>query len=233
MSAAREEILGRIRAALADVPESERPADVPVPCDYRRGGTRGPDELVSVLAQRLEDYHAEVRRVDPEQLPQAVTEACRDFGLRRVVVPVALPAEWRPAGVELTEDQGLSAEELDQIDGAVTGCAGAIAETGTLILDGQGICGRRVVTLIPDHHICVVAAAQIVDSVPEGIAAVRTAVVEEGAPITLISGPSASSDIELSRVEGVHGPRHLRVLIVTATGVAAGGERTGRAKGGR
>jgi L-lactate dehydrogenase complex protein LldG len=192
MSAAREEILGRIRAALADVPESELPADVPVPGDYRRRGTRGPDELVSVLAQRLEDYHAEVRRVDPEGLAQAVTE-----------------------------DQGLSAEELDQIDGAITGCAGAIAETGTLILGGQGVCGRRVVTLIPDHHICVVGAAQIVDSVPEGIAAVRTAVVEEGAPITLISGPSASSDIELSRVEGVHGPRHLRVLIVTATGAAA------------
>jgi L-lactate dehydrogenase complex protein LldG len=215
MSAAREEILGRIRAALADVPESERPADVPVAADYRRRGTRDRDELVSVLAQRLEDYHADVRRVDPGQLPQALTEACRDFGLRRLVVPAALPVDWRPTGVELTEDQGLSAAELDQIDGAVTGCAGAIAETGTLILDGRGVCGRRVVTLVPDHHICVVRADQIVDSVPEGIATVRTAVIEEGAPITLISGPSASSDIELSRVEGVHGPRHVRVLIVS------------------
>jgi L-lactate dehydrogenase complex protein LldG len=215
MSAAREEILGRIRAALADVPESERPADVPVAANYRRRGTRDPDELVSVLAQRLEDYHAEVRRVAPGQLPQALTEACRDFGLRRIVVPAALPAEWRPMGVELTEDHGLSAGELDQLDGAVTGCAAAIAETGTLILDGQGVCGRRAVTLVPDHHVCVVRADQIVDSVPEGIAAVRTAVIDEGAPITLISGPSASSDIELARVEGVHGPRHLRVLIVS------------------
>jgi L-lactate dehydrogenase complex protein LldG len=215
MSAAREEILGRIRVALADVPESERPADVPVAADYRRRGTRDPEELVSVLAQRLEDYHAEVRRVDPGQLPQALTEACRDFGLRRIVVPAAVPAEWRPAGVELTEDHGLSTRELDQVDGAVTGGAGAIAETGTLVLDGQGVCGRRAVTLVPDHHICVVWADQIVDSVPEAIAAVRTAVVEKGAPITLISGPSASSDIELLRVEGVHGPRHLRVLIVS------------------
>jgi L-lactate dehydrogenase complex protein LldG len=215
MSAAREEILGRIRAALADVPESERPADVPVAANYRRRGTRDPDELVSVLAQRLEDYHAEVRRVAPGQLPQALTEACRDFGLRRIVVPAALPAEWRPMGVELTEDHGLSAGELDQLDGAVTGCAAAIAETGTLILDGQGVCGRRAVTLVPDHHVCVVRADQIVDSVPEGIAAVRMAVIDEGAPITLISGPSASSDIELARVEGVHGPRHLRVLIVS------------------
>ncbi len=215
MSAARKEILGRIRAALADVPESERPADVPVAADYRKRGTRAPDELVLALAQRLQDYHADVRRVDSGQLPQALAEACRDFGLRRIVVPVALPPEWRPAGVELTEDRGLSAGELDQIDGTVTGCAGAIAETGTLILDGQGVCGRRVVTLVPDHHICVVRADQIVDSVPEGIAAVRAAVIDEGAPITLISGPSASSDIELSRVEGVHGPRHLLVLIVS------------------
>ncbi|MGB9185724.1 MAG: lactate utilization protein C [Solirubrobacteraceae bacterium] len=215
MSAAREEILGRIRAALADVPASERPADVRVAADYRRRGTRDPNELVSVLAQRLEDYHAEVRRVAPGHLAQALTQACLDFGLRRLVVPASLPAEWRPTGVELTEDQGLSAGELDQFDGAVTGCAAAIAETGTLILDGQGICGRRAVTLVPDHHLCVVRADQIVDSVPEGIAAVRTAVIAEGAPITLISGPSASSDIELARVEGVHGPRHLRVVIVS------------------
>ncbi|MGH2866315.1 MAG: LutC/YkgG family protein [Solirubrobacteraceae bacterium] len=223
MSAAREEILGRIRGALADVPESERPADVAVAADYRRRGTRDGDELVSVLVQRLEDYHAVVRQVGPGQLPRALTEACSELGLRRIVVPAALPAQWRPDGVELIEDERLSAAQLDRIDGAITGCAGAIAETGTLILDGQGVSGRRVITLVPDHHICVVQLDQIVESVPEGVAAVRAAVVEEGAPITLVSGPSASSDIELSRVEGVHGPRHLRVLIVTEAECAAAG----------
>ena len=113
----------------------------------------------------------------------------------------------------MIEDAGLGATELDAIDGAVTGCAVAIAETGTVVLDGTGACGRRLLTLVPDHHICVVTAGQIVELVPEAIAALAPAVRERRAPITLVSGPSASSDIELSRVEGVHGPRHLLVLI--------------------
>jgi L-lactate dehydrogenase complex protein LldG len=119
--------------------------------------------------------------------------------------------------VELIEDGGLTAAELDAVDGAVSGCAAAIAETGTIVLDGSAICGRRLLTLVPDHHICVVLAAQIVELVPEAIAAVAPAVRDRGAPVTLVSGPSASSDIELSRVEGVHGPRHLLVLIVQDT----------------
>jgi L-lactate dehydrogenase complex protein LldG len=148
-------------------------------------------------------------------LGQAVTAACMEMGLRRVVVPAALPVAWRPRELEVIEDRGLGAIELDAIDGAVTGCAAAIAETGTLVLDGQGRCGRRLLTLVPDHHICIVSVDQIVELVPEAIAAVAPAVREHGAPITLVSGPSASSDIELSRVEGVHGPRHLLVLIAS------------------
>jgi L-lactate dehydrogenase complex protein LldG len=149
------------------------------------------------------------------QLADAVSAACAEMGLGRVVVPPGLPEAWRPRGVELLEDEGLSATELDAVDGAVTGCSVAIAETGTLVLDGSPICGRRVLTLVPDHHICVVLAGQIVQIVPEAIAAVAPAVRERRRPITLVSGPSASSDIELTRVEGVHGPRHLRVLIAT------------------
>jgi L-lactate dehydrogenase complex protein LldG len=118
--------------------------------------------------------------------------------------------------VEVVVDDGLTATQLDAIGGAVTGCAVAIAETGTLVLDGQGASGRRVITLVPDHHICIVAADQIVEQVPEAITALAPAVQQHGVPVTLISGPSASSDIELSRVEGVHGPRHLLVLIVAA-----------------
>jgi L-lactate dehydrogenase complex protein LldG len=128
-------------------------------------------------------------------------------------VPAGVPAPWRPRDVELVEDAELSAAQLDAVDGAVTGCAAAIAETGTLVLDGSPICGRRVLTLVPDHHICVVLAGQIVELVPEAIAAVAPAVRDGRRPITLVSGPSASSDIELSRLEGVHGPRHLLVLI--------------------
>jgi L-lactate dehydrogenase complex protein LldG len=112
------------------------------------------------------------------------------------------------------EDHGLRARELDGIDSALTGCAVAIAQTGTLVLDGQDASGRRLLTLVPDNHICVVGAEQVVESVPEAFARVSSAVRERGVPITLVSGPSASSDIELTRVEGVHGPRNLFVLVV-------------------
>lgn len=230
MSGAREEILGRIRSALADVPAAERPDDVPVAREYRRQGELSGEELIQRFAERVRDYHADVRRVAAGDVPggevaagevsagavsAAVTEACAELGLRRVVVPPALRAEWRPHadGITVVEDGGLTAHQLDEIDGAVTGCALAVAETGTLILDGQGESGRRLVTLVPDHFICIVAAEQIVGIVPEAVAAVAPAVHERRAPITLVSGPSASSDIELSRVEGVHGPRHLLVLI--------------------
>ena len=216
MSGAREEILARIRGALHDVPAAEAAQDVAVTRDYRRVGALPRDQLVDHLAERIADYAAEVRIVATADLADAVTTACAEMGLRRVVVPPGLPAGWRPRDVELTEDAGLAATELDAVDGAVTGCAAAIAETGTIVLDGSPICGRRLVTLVPDHHICVVLAGQIVELVPEAIAAMAPAVRDARRPITLVSGPSASSDIELSRVEGVHGPRHLRVLIATA-----------------
>ena len=213
MSAAREEILRRIRGALGDVPPAETPAEVTVAREYRRAGELSGESLVERFAERVADYDAQVRRVAQADLGDAVTAACGDLGLRRVALPSDLPQSWRPHEVEIVEDRGLDAHELDAIDGAVTGCAVAIAETGTLVLDGTGVCGRRLLTLVPDHHVCIVTANQIVGIVPEAIAAVAPAVREHRAPITLVSGPSASSDIELSRVQGVHGPRHLVVLI--------------------
>jgi L-lactate dehydrogenase complex protein LldG len=212
---AREEILARVRGALRDVAPEERPDDVPVARDYRRAGERSVDHLVELLEDRLRDYRATVRRTPAVAgVAGAVSEGCRELGLRRLAVPPGLPADWRPPGVEIVEDRALSARELDRIDGALTGCAVAIAETGTLLLDGQGVSGRRLLTLVPDNHICVVGLEQVVESVPEAFARVAPAVRERGLPITLVSGPSASSDIELTRVEGVHGPRNLVVLIV-------------------
>ncbi|HZE05274.1 MAG TPA: LUD domain-containing protein [Solirubrobacteraceae bacterium] len=213
MSEAREVILGRIRGALADVPSGERPEDVPVARDYARQGELSGAELIERFAERVRDYNAEVRRVAAGEVAGAVAVACADWGLSRVAVPAGWPEQWRPADVELIEDAGLTAHELDDINAAVTGCAVAIAETGTLVLDGQGVSGRRLLTLVPDHHICIVTVDQIAGTVPEAVAELAPAVREQRAPITLVSGPSASSDIELSRVEGVHGPRHLRVLI--------------------
>ena len=139
----------------------------------------------------------------------------RGAGARRLVVPSDLPPAWRPDGLELRADEGLSHGELDSADGALTGCALAIAETGTIVLDAGPGQGRRALTLIPDFHVCVVEAQRIVASVPEAVAALHEA-AREGRPITLVSGPSATSDIELRRVHGVHGPRTLTVLIAEA-----------------
>ncbi|HWE08804.1 MAG TPA: LUD domain-containing protein [Solirubrobacteraceae bacterium] len=220
MSVAREEILGRIRSALADVPANERPADVPVAREYARHGEPAGEALVMRFAGRLRDYDAEVRRVSPAEVAPVVGAALAEMRCRSVVVPRALRSAWRPSGISVIEDGGLTAHQLDEMDGAVTGCAGAIAETGTLILDGQGESGRRIITLVPDHHVCIVTAEQIHGTVPEAVTALGPAVRRQGVPVTLVSGPSASSDIELSRVEGVHGPRHLVVVIVAGPATA-------------
>jgi L-lactate dehydrogenase complex protein LldG len=214
VSAAREEILGRIRSALADVPADERPGDVPVAREYVRHGELAGEALIERFADRLRDYDAHVRRVDSGEVAAAVEAACAEMQCRTAVVPPGLRSDWRPSGVRVIVDDDLTAHQLDEIDVAVTGCASAIAETGTLILDGQGDSGRRIITLVPDHHVCVVAAGQIRAIVPEAVAALGPAVRDRGVPVTLVSGPSASSDIELSRVEGVHGPRRLVVVIV-------------------
>jgi L-lactate dehydrogenase complex protein LldG len=181
-----------------------------------RGYRRAADASLERFAERLRDYHATVVHCPADAVAATVAGACADRGVRRLAIPPGLPQEWRPDGVALVEDHGLTAHELDGIDGAFTGCAAAIAETGTLILDGGATCGRRALTLVPDLHICVVRGEQLVALVPEGIAAVADAVIGEQRPITLVSGPSASSDIELTRVEGVHGPRQLLVVIAEA-----------------
>lgn len=213
MSAAREEVLARVRAALADVPRDE-PAGEPPPVGYEVDSGLSPSAAVGRFAERVSEYRAEVRRADPSGVGAAVAVALADHDARRVAIPTGLPAEWRPDGVELVEDStSIGSAELDRVDGALTGCALAIAETGTIVLDSGADQGRRALTLVPDLHVCVVAAERIVGSVPEAIRALEER--RDGPrPLTLISGPSATSDIELNRVEGVHGPRRLEVVIV-------------------
>jgi len=210
---AREQILARIRRALRDVPAAERPEEVIVPRDYARSSPAPTERLLSLLCDRLREYGAECERTQPNSVAGAVADACRALGLRRLAIPPELPAAWRPEGVELLEDRDLGNDALAGVDAALTGCAVAIAQTGTLALDGRSVSGRRALTLLPDHHLCVVAAEQVVDGVPEAIARLRPAAVEHRSPVTLVSGPSATSDIELQRVAGVHGPRHLHVII--------------------
>ncbi len=210
MSDAREEILGRVRTALRNVPDDESPDDVRVERAYRRDSGEPHEAVVALFVERVADYRAEVERVPASELRERVTRACERHSARRLVVPEGVPAHTRPEGVELIEDRDLTHAELDAIDGALTGCAAAIAETGTIVLDAGPDQGRRALTLVPDLHICIVPADRVVGSVPEAVARVAGG----QRPVTLISGPSATSDIELRRVEGVHGPRRLVVLVV-------------------
>ncbi|KAB7845571.1 LutC/YkgG family protein [Streptomyces mobaraensis] len=211
--ASRARILGRVRRALADVPAYERPRDHPVPRDYLRvHGRRTPAEAAALLAAHLTDYRATVHRTGADRLPALLREVLARRGARRVVVPAGLPEDWLAgADVEVVVDSPeLTVRALDAVDSVVTGCALAIAETGTVVLDGGPGQGRRRVTLVPDHHVCVVRTAdQLVDSVPQALER-----LDPVRPLTWISGPSATSDIELDRVEGVHGPRVLDVVLV-------------------
>ena len=216
-STAREQILGRIRAALRDVPSNEQPQDVVVPLDYRRSEMAPREEVVERFVERVAEYKVNVQRVDEASLPAAIAAACTARNVRHLVIPTDLPGQWLPGGVELLHDDNtLTNEQLDTSDGVLTGCALGIAQTGTIVLDDGPHQGRRAITLVPDYHLCVVYEEQIVGLVPEAITGLRDAVLRHRRPITFISGPSATSDIELNRVEGVHGPRTLDVLVVRA-----------------
>ncbi|MDX6331100.1 MAG: L-lactate dehydrogenase complex protein LldG [Streptomycetaceae bacterium] len=211
----RDVVLGRIRAALSDVPGQERPQDIPLTRDYRAThGTDDPGELLDLLQDRLTEYRATVHRCNPAALPETVAAVLARRGARTVVVPEGLPAQWLTEAVltPLTDTPPLSPRACNEADSVVTGCALAIAETGTIVLDGGPGQGRRALSLVPDHHLCVVRAPeQVVASVPAAVAR-----LEPTRPLTWISGPSATSDIELERVEGVHGPRTLDVVLVHA-----------------
>ena len=208
MSSARQEILQRISAAV-DPPTAEQP----VARNYRRAGTLGDEERIELFCRRVGEYRSEVHRVGEADVPALISSLCDARGVRTLAVPHDIPPAWRSADVELVDDRPLSAMELDGVDGTLTGCTAAIAETGTIVLTASPHEGRRALTLVPDLHICVVRESQIVELVPEALVRVTAGRLEKQ-PITLISGPSATSDIELSRVEGVHGPRTLIVLVV-------------------
>ena len=204
MADSRDIVLGRIRAALAD-----RPPVPEVPRDYEHSRDLG--DVVALFAERVADYRAVVRRVRFDHLHVEIEASLRARGARRLVAPADLPGWWRVGEVVWSLDappHPLSIRALDRSDGVLTACAVAIAETGTIVLDAGEAQGRRALTLLPDYHLCVVREDQIVGTVPEGLARLNPT-----SPLTFISGPSATSDIELDRVEGVHGPRNLEVLI--------------------
>jgi L-lactate dehydrogenase complex protein LldG len=205
MNETRRIVLDRIRGALADAP----PEPVQIPRDYERQPAHGPGDS-DRFTEMVADYRAQVLRVDAAAIAAAIAALTAPDAL--VAIPSGLPAGWVD-GIRTVVDDAenpLAVAELDGVDAVVTGCALGIAATGTIVLDAGPTQGRRALTLVPDHHICVVFTDQIVDTVPQAFAA-----LDPSHPLTFISGPSATSDIELNRVEGVHGPRTLDVLLVS------------------
>jgi L-lactate dehydrogenase complex protein LldG len=197
----RDLVLGRLRAALQSAPPPP-----PVPREYRQ--TVVVPDLIGLLADRLADYKAVVHR--SADIAGTVAAILAEAG-PRVVVPPGLDPAWLPPAAEVLRDDGLSADTLAGLDGVVTAAAVAVAETGTIVLDASPDQGRRIISLLPDLHICVLRPEQVVASVPEALAR-----LDPTRPLTWISGPSATSDIELDRVEGVHGPRRLHVIITSS-----------------
>ena len=231
MNGTREVVLTRVRSALSAA-SGERASDLP---DARQsngrdrraetqvaavgaGAVREPDAdpggQVELLAARLLDYGAQVIDVAADDVAPTLDSVLTTEGVVQVAVPPDLPAAWRPPSLTVVDDHGLGAVELDERDGAVTGSTLAIAETGTLLLTGGPTEGRRALTLVPDLHVCIVERSSVVADAGAALVAVAPLVSDERRPLTFISGPSATSDIELHRVEGVHGPRRLVVLIV-------------------
>jgi L-lactate dehydrogenase complex protein LldG len=207
VSDAKTELLARVRDALG-----EGAPPPPVPRGYRGAGVFDGGDAVERFCERVRDYGAGLQRLSDADLEAGLAERCGALGVERLAVPTETP--WSVAGVELVpDDPPLAARTLDSLGAALTGCALAIAETGTIVLDGTGVCGRRALTLVPDIHLCVVRESEVVATVPDAIERLAPA-AREGRPLTLVSGPSATSDIELERVEGVHGPRTLELFVV-------------------
>jgi L-lactate dehydrogenase complex protein LldG len=201
VSSAKADILARVREALGP-----SPAVPEIPRAYRAAGSLPRDGIVELFCERVAEYRATVHRVAADELAATVREILA--GAERVGAPVGFP----DVGIDVIADASLTVAELDTLDAVITGSALAIADTGTIVLDSGPRSGRRALTLVPDHHVCIVEARTIVPSVPDAVARLAEAAAE-GRPITLVSGPSATSDIELDRVEGVHGPRTLDVIV--------------------
>ncbi|NKS55270.1 lactate utilization protein C [Rhodococcus hoagii] len=208
----RDVIMGRVRDALTLAP----PKTVEAPREYRTGRTMPDADRVELLVDRLVDYKAVVHRSTVAELPDVLVRVLTEVGARRVGVPAGLDNSWlsRFDGEVVVDSPTVPAPQLGDLDGVVTASAVSCAETGTIFLDGSPDQGRRALTLVPDLHVCVVT----VDSIEVGVPEAMARLVPER-PTTMISGPSATSDIELERVEGVHGPRNLHVVIVGPTEV--------------
>jgi L-lactate dehydrogenase complex protein LldG len=212
-SSARDEVLRRIRAAKGGTAgaETARAGWNTVERRYQRAATRSREAVVELLEDRLRDYDARVVRTSHAEIAKSAARMMEERQVRRMVAPVGLAREWMPAGVQFVVDEGLTAAELDAVDGVMTGATLAIAETGTVVLQSVTGQGRRAATLVPDYHLCVVRVEDVVETVPEAMARLQATA---GLATTFVSGPSATADIEMTRIKGVHGPRFLDIVLV-------------------
>ncbi|HUP04756.1 MAG TPA: LUD domain-containing protein [Bryobacteraceae bacterium] len=211
MSAAKDEILARIRRAVGSRPPGRAAEYQAIPRRYRQAGSLDRAALLDLFEERLRAYGAGVYRALPADLPATIASAAGARGKSRLLVPAGVPAEWLPETLEFAPVESADYAALDASQGALTACSGAIAATGSILLTHGAAEGRRAVTLVPDYHLCVVRAEQIVETVPEAFRRVHAV---DASLLTTIAGPSATADIELTRVQGVHGPRTLDVVIV-------------------
>jgi len=208
---ARAAVLAKIRHAVGDHTPAREAEYAAIPREYRRQSVLSREATVDLLADRLRDYDAHIYRCAGHEIAQTVASAMAERGKTTLLRAARLPAEWLPSSFRFPVVDGLSYEEIDQAEGVITGCVAAIALTGTIVLRHGPHDSRRALTLIPDYHLCVVFAEQVVETVPEGFERLRGM---ETLPLTTVSGPSATADIEMTRVKGVHGPRFLDVILV-------------------
>jgi L-lactate dehydrogenase complex protein LldG len=212
-NSARAEILRRIRVAkggTSDAAAAET-AWSHVAREYQRNAVLEPEAMLELLEDRLRDYDAHVVSAGRGDVAEAIAKMLGARGKRRMVIPTGIMAEWLPAGFEFVTDEGMTAVELDGFDGVMTGSTVAIAETGTVVLQNVAGQGRRAVTLVPDYHLCLVNSADVVETVPQAMDRLRNTAE---LTTTFFSGPSATADIEMTRIKGVHGPRHLDVIVI-------------------
>jgi len=215
MSEVRQQILDRIRRANSEEPLSSY-ADLPR--DYTRGGRRDREACAALMVERLREYDAEVVECEPGDLTACIADCLTRSSKRTFVAPPGLPAEWLVHGFSWKVDKDLTHSAIEASDGVVTACFAAVADSGTIVLHHSPAEGRRVISLLPDRHLCVLNTSQIVETLPEYFA--RCA--EPPRLATYISGPSATADIEMTRIKGVHGPRFLHVIVVHDEPIARG-----------
>jgi L-lactate dehydrogenase complex protein LldG len=210
MTSAKDAVLGRI-VSKAVQPGARSAEYAAIPRLYRSAATLPASQMLNLFIERLRDYGCDVHRSNEASLPGVVESILENRGNHNLIVPPSVPENWLPRKLHFVCDNGLTHEELNRADGVLTGCALAIAATGTIVLAHSPSEGRRALTLIPDYHLCVISEAQVVETVPAGVRRMKAFAT---LPITTIAGPSATADIEMTRVKGVHGPRTLDIILV-------------------